>query len=65
MKIEAHMMEVHRPQSTSSRALTGTTAEVNEKVMMENSGIVTVVVLGMNIAARMSTMPTKVVHSMS
>ena len=65
LKILAHMIEVQRPQSTSSRALIGTVADQNLKFIMSNSGMLMVLVLGMNMAARISIMATLVVQSIS
>ena len=50
------MTDVHNPQSTSSRALTGTVTIVNEEPV--NTGIDVVEVLDENIATNMSTIAT-------
>ena len=57
--MDAHMMDVHKPQSTNSMALTGTCVISNEEPV--NSGMEVITSLGMKIANRMSTMPRPLV----
>ena len=63
--MEAHITEVQSPQSTSSRALTGTTTVENDPSRIENSGMETVTDFGVSIAAMIRIMPMVVVASIS
>ena len=52
LKMEAHITEVNRPQSTSNRAVRGTVVEVIVPSRMEISGMLTVTLFGVKMAAR-------------
>ena len=61
LKMEAHMMEVQRPHSTMSNALTGTMVMSKEEPV--NKGMSTVIDFGASMAAIIKTMPTALVQS--
>jgi hypothetical protein len=56
--MEAHMIEVQSPQSTSSTALRGTVVISTLPSRILTSGMVAVTLFGVSMAAMMSTMPT-------
>ena len=63
--MEAHITDVNRPQSTSSKAVRGTVVEVMVPSRIEMSGMLTVTDFGVKIAARMRIMQANVAISIS
>ena len=63
LKIEAHMTDVNKPQSTSSRAVSGTVVEVMVPSRMEINGMLTVTLFGVKMAAKIRIIQAKVAIS--